>query len=272
MRTILLILGIFAALAIIAGGFWQVSRGRTDRKRSHVELSRFLWMALGCALLVLTGFSVWVTSVGFSEIIPEQFDQSKNGIAAVISGTANHRGDYRASFLYNIRDGRAQRLPFALSLWTSTEFSGDEKTVAWVRRVSAPTKDSTELYIARLDSPNPEMTPTGIPLTGNFALSDDGSRAAISKFGGQITVYDLASRASLGSARVPDARWLDSRFVSNDLVRINAFGGGKGVRVYEYDVAKRILRQTGEAPVEHWRVSPDRTRAISYWKQPNHGL
>ena len=267
-RKLWLVLGIFAALAIVAGGFWQVSRGRTDRKRSHVELSRFLWMALGCALLVLTGFVVWVTSLGFSNLIPESLEQSGKGTWAVISGTGNHRADYRASFLYNLRDGHAQRVPFALGPWTSTEFSRDEKTVAWVSRSQSSPSSATELYFARLDAPNPKMIATGIPFTGNYCLSDDGSRAAVSKSGNLITVYDLTSRASLGSVRVPDARWLEPIFASNDLLRINAYAPS-GIRIYEYDVTKKTLRQTGAPPVEHWRLNSDHTRAMAYWKRPD---
>jgi ABC-type transport system involved in multi-copper enzyme maturation permease subunit len=265
-RRVWIFLAVFAALAIVAGGFWQVARGRTDRKRSHVELSRFLWIVLGCALVVTTGFVVWVTSVSFSELYPESFEQSKTGTWAVISGIGNHRGDYRASFLYNVRDGHAQRLPFALGTWTSAEFSGDEKTAAWASRTSVGVSETSELCFAKLDSPKPEMIASGIPVTGNVSLSDDGSRAAISKSGNQITIYDLASRASLGSARVPDARWLNAMFASNDLLRIDAHVAN-GIRVYEFDVARKTLRQTGEAPVSHWRLNSDYTRAIAYWKQ-----
>jgi ABC-type transport system involved in multi-copper enzyme maturation permease subunit len=267
-RKLWLILSIFTALAITAGSFWQVSRGRTDRKRSHIELSRFLWMALGCALLVLTGFVVWVTSVSFSQLIPESAELSKKGTWAIIGGIGKHRRDYRASFLYNLRDGRAHRIPVALGPWTSTEFSGDDTTAAWVSRPRlTPSSTVSELYIAKLDSPDPQMIATGIPATGNYCLSDDGSRVAISK-SDVITIYDLVSRASLGSARVPDARWLDPKFTSSDLLRINAYGP-QGIRVYEYDVAKRTFRQTSEASVEHWRLNSDYSRAMAYWKRPD---
>jgi ABC-type transport system involved in multi-copper enzyme maturation permease subunit len=268
-RRVWFFLAVFAALAIVAGGFWQVARGRTDRKRSHVELSRFLWMALGCALLVLTGFAVWVTSISFSALVPESLDQSSKGTWAVISGTGDHRGDYRASFLYNLHDGNAHRIPFALGQWTSTEFSGDEKTVAWVSRATlAPSGASTELYLAKLDSPTPQIIATGIPFTGNYSLSDDGSRAVVTAFGNLVTVYDLASRASLGSVRVPNARWVIPVFVSNDVVRI-VDHLNHATLVYEFDVAGKIFRQTGEAPVEFWRFNADKTRTIAYWKRPD---
>lgn len=267
-RQLWWILAIFAVLAIIAGGLWQVARGRTDRKRSHLELSRFLWMALGGALLVISAFTVWVTSVDFPDLIAQSIDQSRTGAWAFISGTGNHRRDYRATFLYNLRDGRAHRVPAALSQWSSTEFSGDEKTAAFASMVSLTSRAATELYAVKLDAPAPEIVATGIPYTGNFVLSDDGSRLAIPKFGDLITVYDLASRTSVGSVRVPNARWLNPQFVTNDLLRIDDFGNS-ALRVFEFDVARKTLRQTGEAPVSRWRVNPDRTRAMSYWKQPD---
>jgi ABC-type transport system involved in multi-copper enzyme maturation permease subunit len=272
-RRIWLILGIFAAVAIIAGGFWQVARGRTDRKRSHVELSRFLWIALGCALLVLTGFAAWVTSVGFSDLIPESVDHSAKGTWAVISGTGKHRWDYRASFLYNVRDSHAERIPFALGPWTSTEFSGDEQTVVWVSRT--PASPSAELYVARLNSPNPRGTATGISFTGNFSVSEDGSRAAVSEFGNLVTVYDLTSRASLGSVRVPNARRINSLFVTNDVIRIYDHDDRDGqihTRIFEYDVANKSFRQTGEAAVPFWRFNFEHTRALVFWKQPDIGI
>ena len=111
------------------------------------------------------------------------------------------------------------------------------------------------------------MIATGIPFTGNYCLSDDGSRAAVS-FGSLITVYDLASRASIGSVRVPNARWLIPLFVSNDVVRIFDHVNN-ATRIFEYDVAKKIFRQTGEAPAEFWRFTADKTRAIAYRKRPD---
>lgn len=267
-RSIWWILGIFAALAILAGGFWQLSRGRTDRKRSHVELSRFLWMTLGCGLLVLTGYTMWVTSVSFSNLIPEMLDESRKGSWALISGTGKHRDDYRASFLYNLGDGRTHRIP-ALNTWSSTEFSDDEKTVGWVSRPRlSPASDASELYIAKLDAPSPQVIATGIPGGGGYSLSADGSRVAISRSSSLVTVYDLASRTSLGSARVPNARWVTPLFLSNDVVRIFDHANN-GTRIYEFDVAKKTFGQTGEAPVAFWRFNAEKTRAITYWKQPN---
>ena len=268
LRKLWLILGIFAAVVIIAGGFWQVARGRTDRKRSHIELSRFLWMALGCALLVLTGYTMWVTSVSFSDLNADSLDQSRTGAWAVVNGTGKHRGGYRASFLYNLRSGRVHRIPSALSLWSSTEFSSDEKTAAWISRPTLTSSAPTELYIARLEAPDPDVVATGIPGTGNFSLSDDGSRAAISN-ADLMTVYDLRSRTSVGTARVPNAHWITPVFVSNDVIRIFDHASG-ATRIFEYDIVRKTFGQTGEArAADFWRFNPDKTRTISYWQRPS---
>ncbi len=261
-RRLALILSIFAVAAIIAAGYWQVARGRTDRKRSHLELSRFLWTALGCALLVLAGFTAWVTSVSFSDLIPESVDHSGSGAWAIIGGTAKHRHDYRASFLYHLSDGHAVRIA-ALNPWSAPRFSGDERIASWLAR--APKSAMGELYIARLDSATPQGVATGIPFTGNYSLSNDGSRAAV-EVGHVVTIYDLTRLASLGSLRIADARFVSPLFLSNDLVRVYAHGNG--TRILEYDVAKRTFRQTGQVPVDFFRVNREQTRALVFWKRP----
>jgi len=252
---------IFAALAIVAGGYWQLSKGRTDRKRSHFELSRFLWISLGSALVLISGYVVWVESVSFDNLIPVSADHSANGSWALIDGIGKHRGDYHASFLYDLRDQRVVRIP-ALNQGAAVEFSGDERTLAFVKR---PEKAAFgELYFAKLGSGNLLPKATGIPSGGGYALSKDGSRAAVSS-GWLVTVYDLATLSSLGSVRLKEGRWIVPEFVTNDLVRIYAHGDK--TQVFEYDVAKKTFQQTGVLP-NFFRLNRDRTRAVAYWKLP----
>jgi hypothetical protein len=100
-------------------------------------------------------------------------------------------------------------------------------------------------------------------------VSDDGLRAAVTEFGNLVTVYDLTSRASLGSVRVPNARRINSLFVTNDLIRIYDHDEQIRTRIFEYDVANKSFRQTGEAAVPFWRFNADKTRTIAYWKRPD---
>jgi len=267
-RKVAWILSIFAAVAIIAAGFWQVARGRTDRKRSHIELSRFLWIAFGCALLTVAGYAGWVESVSFFDLVPNSVDQSRSGTWAIINGTGRHRGDYHASFLYHLRDNRAVRIPAirhdSPSEFASVVFSDDERTVSWVTRsMKTPTG---ELHIAKLDSTMPHVIATGIQTGGNFVLSNDGSRAA-AVWEHLVTIYDLATLTSLGSARFSGARYVRPMFVTNDLVRI--YASGKETRIFEFDVANKSLRQTGAMSSEYFRFNRDRTRALTFWKRPN---
>src|SRR5207253_3036826 len=97
-----------------------------------------------------------------------------------------------------------------------------------------------------------------------YALSDDGSRAAI---GSErlVTIYDLATLSSLGSVRLAEGRYIVPLFVTNDLVRIYAHGDG--TKIFEYDVAKKTFRQTGVLP-DAFRLNHNRTRAAAYWKRP----
>jgi ABC-type transport system involved in multi-copper enzyme maturation permease subunit len=260
-KRLALIFSIYAALAIIVAGAWQVAQGRTDRKRSHMELSRFLWMSVGCGLLVLAAFVAWVVSVPMSQIAPDFALQSGDGSWAILGGTTKHRGDYRAAFLYNVADGRAVRVS-ALEPWWGSGFSGNGRIASWI----VPTMGTGVLYIARLDSPKPQPIDTGITFAGGYSLSDDGSRVAAINRDGNVTVYDIASRASLGSARVPEGRYLSVVFESKDLVRI--YSHNTPSLIFEYDVARKSLRQTGQLPTEYFRLNRSSTRALVV-KRPN---
>jgi len=257
-----LILAAYMAVAIIAAGAWQVARGRTDRKRSHIELSRFLWISLGCGLLVMTALVGWVVSVSLTQVKPEFAQQSSGGSWATISGKARHRSDYHAAFLYNVADGRTVRLA-SLQPWWGTTFSADEKTAAWF----VPSPGASELYIARLDVPRPKPTATGI--TGDaslVALSDDGSRIAIVE-SGLLSVYDLGSNASLGSARIPEGRSWFGEFVAPDVIRIYA-SVEKKFGIFEYDIRKKTLQRTGEMP-GFPRSNRDHSLCVVYSHRPS---
>jgi len=265
-RTLALILGLYTAVTIIAAGAWQVARGRTDRKRSHMELSRFLWMSLGCGLLVMAAFVAWVVSVSLTQVKPDFVQQASNGSWAMIAGKTAHRNDYRAAFLYNVADGRSVRLS-SLQPWWGTTFSADGKSAAWF----VPSPGASELYVARLDVPMPTPTPTGITGVASFdALSDDGSRIATIERPGLLSVYDLETKTSLGSARLPDAPYWLGDFITPELVRI--YGAVEKPRtayfdIFEYDVRKKTLQRTGEMP-GFPRLNHDGSLCVLYSRRP----
>src|SRR5207247_583426 len=143
-----------------------------------------------------------------SGVIPDMAEEAPKGTWALIAGKAKHRGDYRAAFLYDLSSGRTARIP-ALAPWKAPTFSADGRTASWL----VPSLKGVELYLAKLDSPNPRPVATGITfMAGHVSLSDDGSRVAVVPVmplhdeGGILTVYDLSTRASLGSVKIPTSR------------------------------------------------------------------
>src|SRR5204862_7200798 len=131
LRRIGEVLGVFVALAILAAGAWQIARGRTDRRRSHKELSRFLWGTLGGGLLILAAYVAWVVSATPRDVpVPDFVDQSVSSWT-FIGGRVKNRMDYHAMFLYNIDSGRFLRIPKMQSWWPAV-FSNDGKVAVWV--------------------------------------------------------------------------------------------------------------------------------------------
>lgn len=241
----------FVAVAAIAAGAWQVARGRTDRTRSHVELSRFLWSTIGAALLIMSGYVIWVGSVPMSRLTNAYFMQASRGPWAVVGGRAKNSIDYYASFLYNVSDGRAIRVPSPIP-WREVRFSADGNTAAWFGRGG--------LCVVNLNAPKPEPSLTRITGGQVEALSDDGSRAAVTG-GGMLTVYDLRSQSSLGSARVFQVEI--ARFITPDLLRFYTPDSS----VLEFDVRRKSLEKTGTLNrpqffLEPFRLSRDGSRAI----------
>jgi ABC-type transport system involved in multi-copper enzyme maturation permease subunit len=246
-KTLAIAFAVFAALAVIAAGAWQIARGRTDRRRSHMELSRFLWTAIGLGLLVVSAYVMWIVSVTVSGMTQVSFVQASNGPWSMLNGRAKARSDYHATFLYNISDGRLIRTANLIPMWPIPRFSSNGKFVAWFG------KDG--LYVTDLDKPKPESILTRIQSGWLEALSDDGSRAAVME-NFTMTVYDLRSQSSLGSVRLPPLWMLDVRFVTPEVVRIYAKGA-----ILEYDLRRKTLEKTGSVP-ETVRINADATRGL----------
>lgn len=259
------VLGVLIAAAIIAAGAWQLSAGRIDRRRSHLEMSRFLWSAMAAILVVFGAFVAWVVAATPGDIVSNSIGtQSQTGPWAFVSGTARHRYDYRAAFLYNTQDGSHVRV----NAVGDYAFSGDGKVAAW----SKATLKRLELCYRRL--PDGPVMETGINTAGSSVLlSNDGSRAAI--VGGMLAVYDLPNDRLLGSARVssPDDRIEHFFFTSPDAIRMyrrkrTAVGRtSEPVRILEYDIAHKTMRETGSFIAgQAWlyTISADGSRLIVY--------
>lgn len=228
-------------IAVIAAGAWQLTEGRIDRRRSHFELSRFLWSSIALILAALGLFVGWVVLATPSDIVANsQNVQERNGPWAFVAGLARGRSDYQAAFLYDTRNGAYSRIPAAGDF----TFSRDGSTAAWTKIMLK----RFSLCVRRL--PDGPIIDTGINTNAAYVeLSDDGSRAAI--LGGNLSVYDIAHDRLLGSVHVwsPDDRIERFFFASPNTIRMyrrkHDVVANEPIRIVQYDLAKKSVTQTG---------------------------
>lgn len=205
-------------IVIAVAPIWQLANGRTDRKRSHAALSKALWPGVAIVLLLAAGFVGWIVSASPRDLQRNiEVAQAPASGWTVASGGARNRFGYRASFLID-REGRHYRVP---PTWWGADISRDGKTAAWLQPVKAFRRREMELYTLDLTRPGGDPVATGIRFTfGEFALSEDGKRIAISDQQ-NLAVHDLAAKRLLFSGRISGpGRTSDFFFVTPDLVRM----------------------------------------------------
>jgi len=231
-------LGIAALIAIVGGGAWQLERGRTDRRRSHLALSQFLWTTMAVALLIAAAYVAWVVSVKPSDLTGHiQASHSTNGPLAVITGNAKGRFDYRGAFLINSEDGSAWRVE-SRSEWM-VRYTRNGRSAVLQRRAA----NGFEVLIYSRGKVEP--VDTGLTMTsGYYFVSDDGERIATVSPWGILSVYDVATKRSLVSVRLLDSTYVSGFFVTPDLIRLY-LNVHDGMKIMELDVPSRALRGTG---------------------------
>ncbi|MEA2415994.1 MAG: hypothetical protein QOI58_2651 [Thermoanaerobaculia bacterium] len=231
-------LAIAATLGIVGGGAWQLERGRTDRRRSHFALSQFLWATMAVALLIAAAYVAWVVSVKPRDLTGHiRATRSTSGPLAVLTGTAKYRSDYRGAFLLNTEDGSMWRVdPYAE--WAG-RYTRDGRSAVVPRR--SPSGVETLIYTRGKAEP----VDTGLTMTAvDYAVSDDGGRIATITQPSNLSVYDVATKRSLVSVRLPDSTNVRDFFVTPDLIRVY-LNVPDGMKIMELDVPSRALRETG---------------------------
>lgn len=230
-------LAIALVVGIAGGGAWQLERGRTDRRRNHLALSQFLWGTMAAALLIAAGFVAWVVSVKPSDITSSLVaSHSPSGPFVTIAGKTASRGDYTAAWVMNLDDGWNIRID-ARTSW-GVKYTRDGRSVFW------PVIGINDAELHRFTSGEAGPVDTGLSTWGNLIfLSDDGGR--IATIDRQIlSVYDVAQKRSLVSARVPPMRMARGSFLSPDRFRLYA-QTESDLKIFELDVPAHALRETG---------------------------
>ena len=283
LTVILLITVALAFVAIIvAGGAWQLARGRIDLRRNHRELSKFVWTSLAIVLVIVFAYTLWVTSVGPHDLTPISAHHAPTGSWMFVGGKAKHRVDYTSAFLYDVTTGASIPVPVQFD-WIGT-FDRAGKAAMWLEPTSplgalfgamfGHADVPLEVMITRL-APGAKPIHTGIVLDSisrNGDLRSDMSRIALLTKD-VVAVYDVASRKSLGSGRVVDATSL--RFLSSDIVlifrRTETAPLTWLVRIDRFDVAhhelKTVFQTTARGNGANVRLADDnRTAIVRTWQ------
>jgi hypothetical protein len=240
-----------AGIALAVSGLVAVTRGRTDSRAAHLALSASLWGILAIGVAVVGAYAAWVFSATphdlqwVGNVLP-----AGRGTWIMVQGAA--RGAQPA-FLFDTAAGRYQR---AGADWRWPVLSPDGTQAFWLQ--SAGPKGPLEGMTWKLSDPDskPMRTILSFSDTPTSFLSENGERlAAIS--GGLLSIYDLASGATLGSARMGDGRFyprgyfLDGnrfRLFRDNLVTPSA---QSRVDILEFNVSTKTLLVTGSIDLRH---------------------
>ncbi|MEO6260336.1 MAG: ABC transporter permease [Thermoanaerobaculia bacterium] len=248
------------ALSIIGAGAFQLANGRTDRVRSHLALSRFLWVAAGAVVLIAGAFVWWVVSATPQDLISFSMEnQSSRGNAVVVAGQTRHRADYHAGFLLDPSTGAFERIQPVN--WYKAEFVARGSKLLEITRSARSGNADVFLRDARPGATrfDPRVSVANL-WNSRVAVTDDGSRMAVTD-GASLSVYDLASRRSLGSVQRPTnlGRVTAMFFPSNTVVRLYLLpdqgrcavcvpqSEPRTLSIFEFDSSSRKLTQTGAA-------------------------
>lgn len=248
-------------IVVIGASAWQVAMGRTDRRRNHLALSRFLWSGVTVVLVLVATYLLWVMTVTPADFVEIRARRDGHAGWEMISGHARWRGDYEPAFLVNA-DGRRTRI--LAPYWTDVEISRDGRMAVWQRY--SIFEHSMELVRCRLDVPRPsaERTSLWIPRS-ELALSDDGTRVVTGT--DTFNVYDVHTLRNLGSFHVdvPEKSWPRISFVGNDVVRVYVRDFVRNTaNILEYDLRTRTLSRTGSSEAMVVALSPDRSRMLAF--------
>ncbi len=259
-KWLLLALGISLALAVVAGGAWQLERGRTDRRRNHLALSQFLWSVMAVALLVAAAYVTWVVSAKPADITKTSaFSRSPGGPFVTIAGTTPSRGDYTSAWVMNTDDGRKIHID-GRSAW-DVQYTRDGRSAYW------PVVSGNVAELRRYTGGDRQPVDTGLTVWGDLIfLADDGGRIATLNHE-ILSIYDVAQKRSMVSARVPPVHNARGCFLSPDRFRLYA-QTDSGLQIFDLDASTHSLRSTGGiGAVPYVFISLDPTGARMVVKQ-----
>lgn len=249
-KRLILMVAVMTLAGLLGAGAWQLSRGRTDVKRNHREMSKFLWCLTGAGVILAALFAWWVRSASLTDLEQPRAGQNGTGEFAIVRGVSRGRAGYMPTFLVDTRTGQSTRLVAN----TGLHFTRNGNAVFGITETSTRTGTTGQLRVQRLGrDAKPETMPVTLNGGGDAVVSDDLSLAAV-QYGPLISVYRIADGRLLASARLPDnGSYARAFFPSNDVLRVLLVRGQSTapapgpytLRVLELDIPKRRLTTTG---------------------------
>lgn len=250
---ILVSVGIAASVILAIAPAWQLAQGRTDLRRGHAALSRFLWISVGLVLLIVGAYVAWLVAIGPADLQEVmQVEHAGRGESVLVSGRGVGRGGHASTFLINRRTSAYERLP--VLQWWGSRFSDDGQVLIWQKPSGLFNVTRLEVHATRLR--DGKSFATGItmhPYASAMLPSPDGSRLAIVE-NRKVVVYETATGKLLAAGGRFDSGARHALFfAAPDVVRITEYNASVSaivLRVFELDTRARAIRKTGEARFE----------------------
>lgn len=258
--------GIALLLVLALAPIGQLAYGRTDARRSHAALSRFLWPAVAVVVATAGAFVLWLSSASIEQLDTlGDLRQSASGEWMLVHGVDASRLGFSSSFLVNTTTGERERL--RLPTWWGAHFSRSGTMLTWLEPTELlPRKDALQLFVRRLDGANANAVATRIqvPMGAACVFSDDASRIAIAD-DERISVADIASGRIVAAATAFEPELMF--FAGPNTLRIVGSGSQRATaRIGELDLVNRKFSETGRftPPPQLFGVSANADGSLLY--------
>ncbi|MEM1250520.1 MAG: hypothetical protein AAGK22_29415 [Acidobacteriota bacterium] len=167
---------------IVLGGWRQVARGRVEASRGHRAFSRSLWLAVGSAALLGSGFTQWVLDLDPDRMALVRFEGGSNTpwFVASFEGMALQNGQ-SALLLTNAETGEWHELGRNLGARLPARLSDDGRRMIWASEALGPRSMEVKGWFAERGSQGDfgrKPLPNGLDLgqIDVWELSPEGRR------------------------------------------------------------------------------------------------
>lgn len=263
-----IVVGVAAtALALLIGGIVGVVRGRTEIVLVQRYTATAFSIVIFASAVAYSGYAYWIRSADRDDLSYVSATGATTGALVAVHGHVFGGLDYIPSFVVDPTTGREVR--FANG-GRAVRMSPAGRA-AWEQLTDLGRSPRFALTWTDFSEKAPQPRETTIEVNGNFALSPDGGRIAMSD-GKLLKVYELPSERLIASVRVPDSAqswFFRYRFASDDLLYVYAPRAGTSTNerrfgIFEVSLLQKSIRRTGEVRGDQLRLTPDEKQLLAF--------